>query len=334
MSQPPKGPVLFEDDPEPGPRRPSEPVPSQSAPSDQAQAARRERDRDDTPVLIDLANDQEDRPNPASAPPVDDAVQPVVAGGTAMERLAALTARRSSPVARLFWSALGGFLSIAIGIAAWDFVTGLLARSPLLGAVVSACLVAALLALLVMIGAELAALARLRRIDGLQKQATTARQSGDLPQARAVTDGLEALYAHREELSWGHASFKERRDEMFDASALLDLAERSYLEPLDRAAQTEIEAAARQVATVTALVPLALADVVAALAANLRMIRRIAAIYGGRSGTLGNWRLTRAVMAHLVATGAVAIGDDLVGAAAGGGVLAKLSRRFGEGFIN
>ena len=65
----------------------------------------------------------------------------------------------------------------------------------------------------------------------------------------------------------------------------------------------------RQVATVTALVPLALADVVTALAANLRMIRRIAEIYGGRSGTLGSWRLTRTVFfAHLVATGAVAVG--------------------------
>ena len=40
------------------------------------------------------------------------------------------------------------------------------------------------------------------------------------------------------------------------------------------------------------------------------------------------------VAAHLVATGAVAIGDDLIGSIAGGGVLSKLSRRFGEGVIN
>ena len=68
------------------------------------------------------------------------------------------------------------------------------------------------------------------------------------------------------------------------------------LAPLDAAARREVEAAARQVATVTALVPLALADVAAALTANVRMIRRIAEIYGGRSGTLGSWRLTRAVI--------------------------------------
>ena len=82
------------------------------------------------------------------------------------------------------------------------------------------------------------------------------------------------------------------------------------------------------------IVPLAFADVAVALFANLRMLRRIAEIYGGRAGTFGSWRLMRRVMAHLVATGAVAVGDDLIHSVAGGGLLTKLSRRFGEGVIN
>ncbi|MEO0999642.1 MAG: TIGR01620 family protein, partial [Pseudomonadota bacterium] len=93
-------------------------------------------------------------------------------------------------------------------------------------------------------------------------------------------------------------------------------------------------AAARAVATATALIPLALADVAAALIANLRMIRRVAEIYGGRAGTLGSWRLLRAVAAHLLATGAVAMGDDLIESVAGGGIVSTLSRRFGEGVVN
>jgi len=60
----------------------------------------------------------------------------------------------------------------------------------------------------------------------------------------------------------------------------------------------------------------------------------VAEIYGGRSGVLGSWRLTRAVFAHLVATGAVAAGDDLLEPVLGGSVLSKLSRRFGEGVVN
>ena len=80
--------------------------------------------------------------------------------------------------------------------------------------------------------------------------------------------------------------------------------------------------------------PLALADVAAALLANLRMIRRLAEIYGGRAGAIGGWRLARTVMTHLVATGAVSAGDDLIHTVAGGGALARLSRRFGEGVVN
>ena len=44
--------------------------------------------------------------------------------------------------------------------------------------------------------------------------------------------------------------------------------------------------------------------------------------------------MTRAVAAHLVATGAVAVGDDLIGSVSGGHILGKLSRRFGEGLVN
>jgi putative membrane protein len=81
---------------------------------------------------------------------------------------------------------------------------------------------------------------------------------------------------------------------------------------------------------------LALADVAAALTSNLRVIRRIAEVYGGRSGFFGSWRLTRAVLSHLVATGAVAVavGDDMLEPILGGSLLGKLSRRFGEGLVN
>jgi putative membrane protein len=57
-------------------------------------------------------------------------------------------------------------------------------------------------------------------------------------------------------------------------------------------------------------------------------------IYGGRSGSLGSIRLMRKVFTALLGAGAMALADDLVGSVAGGGVLAKISRRFGEGVIN
>jgi putative membrane protein len=287
------------------------------------------------PVLIEF----DDRPaaGPDQAPPVPDpdaSASTDQPQGRAMQQLAQLAARPASKLSRWFWGLLLTMLGVGLSVAAWDFVTGLLNRAPLLGYAVGAVAVALLLVLLAIALREGAAFARLGRIDRLNHAAREALIAEDLQAAKVVVDKLDALYRGRAGLEWGRARLAERRADQFDASGLLGLAETELLVPLDVAARREVEAAARQVATVTALVPIALADVVVALTANLRMIRRIAELYGGRAGTLGSWRLTRAVLTHLVATGAVAIGDDMIGSLAGGGMLSKLSRRFGEGVVN
>ena len=285
------------------------------------------------PILIEL--DQADTaPGPDTAPPVPDPDSPQAPQGRAMQAAATLAARRPSRLSRLFWGLSGAILAAILSITAWDFATGLIARAPILGYGVTALIAALLLVLLAIALRELAAFSRLARIDSLHRAARAALAEEDLSAARAVVADLTRLYASREDTSWGRDRLAAQQAEQFDASGLLGLAETELLAPLDRAATQEIETAARQVATVTALVPLAMADVVAALTANIRMIRHIAEIYGGRSGVLGGWRLARAVMAHLVATGAVAVGDDLIGSVAGGGLLSKVSRRFGEGLVN
>jgi putative membrane protein len=203
-----------------------------------------------------------------------------------------------------------------------------------LGAVVSALMALFVLICLLIAIKELAGFARLSRIDQFHHMAETALAEEDLTKARKLADQLAKLYKHRPDTQTGRATLRAQQNDIFDAAGVLQLAETQLLSPLDQQAQLEIEAAARQVATVTALVPIAMADMVAALTANLRMIRRIAEIYGGRSGVLGGWRLTRAVLSHLVATGALAVGDDMLEPLVGGGLLGKLSRRFGEGMVN
>ncbi|MGR3541550.1 MAG: TIGR01620 family protein, partial [Hasllibacter sp.] len=213
----------------------------------------------------------------------------------------------------------------------WDFADRLVARNEVLGWAALVLLVAFLAVLGAMAWREWRGFARLARLDALQRAAAKAAADGDPGEARAVAEGVLRLYRGRAEVDV--ATAERRLAEVVDAVAALAIAE-GVLAPLDEAARREVEAAARQVATVTAVVPLALADVMAALFGNLRMIRRVAEIYGGRSGGLSSWRLTRTVLAHLVATGAVAVGDDLVHSVAGGGLLSKVSRRFGEGIVN
>jgi putative membrane protein len=285
------------------------------------------------PVLIDLEEQAPSKETPATVPPVEEP-DSALPEPRAMEIAARIAARKPSRLARWFWALLLSVIAFAASVAAWDFVTGLLERNPVLGLTATVLVVAFLFVCLVIGLRELAAFARLRRVDDIHTDAEAAIAHADLAEARKVVDKLRRLLRGRDELRWGLDRFESREGEVFDADGLLHLAEAELLGPLDAAARREIEVAARQVATVTAIVPLALADVVTALTANIRMIRRIAEIYGGRSGALGAWRLTRAVMTHLVATGAVAVGDDLIHSVAGGTALSRISRRFGEGVVN
>jgi putative membrane protein len=284
------------------------------------------------PVLIELEAEAT-AADPAAAAPVPEMELPAPTG-QAMQSMAALAVRKPSRLWRLFWGSFLALMGFVLSLSAWNFVTALLVANPVLGWIATVLIGLVLFVLMLIALREAAAFARLGRLDHLRTAADTAIAADDLGLARKTVDQLLALYAGRPELRWGRDRFSARRGDVFDADSLFQLAENELLGPLDAAARQEVEAAARQVATVTALVPLAFADVIVALTSNLRMIRRIGEIYGGRGGTLGAWRLTRSVLTHLVATGAVAVGDDLIGSIAGGSVLSRVSRRFGEGIVN
>ena len=64
------------------------------------------------------------------------------------------------------------------------------------------------------------------------------------------------------------------------------------------------------------------------------MLRRLAALYGGRPGFLGSLKLARLVLGHIALTGGVALGEDVIQQLIGHGLTAKLSARLGEGIMN
>ncbi len=282
------------------------------------------------PTLIEDIETLPETPDATEAPDVDAPAAEATATGAAIS----LAARGPSLLSRLFWSALVSLLMMALGLWFWETVEALIARNIWLGRIALGLSVIVGATLLIWSARELAALSRLKRTDRLKEQAARARRSRDATAAQASLTALHALYRGRAELAGARAEVTAKAVDTLDGAALIDLAERAYLTPLDAAAQTAVRRGAKQVAAATALIPLALIDVFAALTVNIRMIREIAEIYGGRAGWLGSWRLLRAVAGHLIATGAVAVGDDLIGAALGGGVVSRVSRRFGEGLVN
>ena len=106
------------------------------------------------------------------------------------------------------------------------------------------------------------------------------------------------------------------------------------LRPLDARAQGEIAAAAKRVSMVTAISPRAILDLLFVIAQIIRLVRRIAEIYGWRPGLLGFFKLALSIGAHIAITGGLAVGDSLLQQLVGHGIASKISARLGEGVLN
>lgn len=231
-------------------------------------------------------------------------------------------------------TAFGLLLSLAIGLWIDDLVRALFDRSTWLGygsLAVVAVLATALAAIVIR---EIAGIYRLESVQALKADGEAASRERKADPARAVIARLDALFASRAETAKGRALLAATRDDIIDGPHLIALAEVELLGPLDAEARRIVLDSAKRVSVVTAVSPRAVVDLAYVIFEAIRLIRRIAALYGCRPGSLGMFRLVRDVLAHLAVTGTIAVGDSLVQQVLGHGVASRLSARFGEGVIN
>lgn len=242
--------------------------------------------------------------------------------------------RRSLRWGALLLTALAGAASL--GLAAWfaRFVSAALARDDWVGTATLALLLIAAFAALMIALRELVGFTRLARLARLRSDVAAALGERDRKRERRAALRLAALYSRRRELAWGIKRFREHARDVHDAGELLALAEREILTPLDTDARRIVTRSAKRVATVTALSPMVLIAVSYVLIENLRLLRTLATLYGARPGFLGVVKLARMVFTHIVATGGLAMTDDLLGQFLGQDLLRRLSRRLGEGAFN
>src|SRR2546423_6882727 len=153
----------------------------------------------------------------------------------------------------------------------------------------------------------------------------------DRDAARGIVRELTATLSATPQLARSHAELESHLTEIIDGRDLLHIAERGLMAPLDQEAARIVARAATRVSIVTAVSPRAALDVAFVLFAALSMIRRLAALYGGRPGMPGTIRLGRHIVAHLTVTGSVAAGDSFIQPMLGPRGAAKGSARLGAG---
>jgi putative membrane protein len=246
-----------------------------------------------------------------------------------------------APIARkglgwgaLFWSALGGLVSLAAGLAVARLIEDLFARSATLGMIGAVLAGLAGLAFIVIVGRELFGLLRLAAIEKLHARAAAVLLTDNRDEGRAVAAELIRLALQNPRLAHGRTVLTQHVDDIIDGADLVRLAERELMTPLDDEARRLISQAAQRVSVVTAVSPRAAIDMIFVLISALRLIRQLARLYGGRPGWLGLARLFRQAVAHLAITGSVAIGDGLIQQAVGHGLASRLSAKLGEGVLN
>ena len=280
----------------------------------------------DDPALVTPEHQDQDLPGGGDLDPDDDA-----AGNTTH---APVSLSHGIRWGALFLSAMLGLASLAASVSFARFVSQALARNDWVGWTSTGLIAIAGFAALVIVAREIYGLLRLARLGRLRRDAEAALISKDKKLEQSAVRDLRALFASRRDLRWGLARLAEHESDVRDPGDLLRLADREVLAPLDAQARRLILASSKRVSTVTALSPMVWIAMGYVLVENLRMLRALAGLYGGRPGGIGALRLGRMVVGHIIASGGVAMTDDLLGQFLGQDLLRRLSRRLGEGAFN
>jgi len=234
----------------------------------------------------------------------------------------------------IFVSAGAALASLALGLWFARFVSIALERQDWVGWLAFALMVVIAATLIGIILRELIGFRRLARLAKLRAMVGAAILKPDVTEERKAVAALVAHYRGRPDMTWGLARVRDHSGDVLEHGELLRLADRELLHPLDVEARRVILKSAKRVATVAAISPIMWIAMGFVLVENVRMFRSLAGLYGGRPGILGGIRLARLVIGHVIATGGLAMTDDLLGQFVGQDVLRRLSRRLGEGAFN
>ena len=192
--------------------------------------------------------------------------------------LVPLAPRRGLSWGGVLMSALGGLVTLALGLGLERLIVDLFVASPALGwvALGRARRPRRVPAVVVR---EIAGMFRERRIEKLREAAIDAIAVKDHEAAKRVVRDLIALYGERTHTAAGRKRLAAWADEIIEADDRIALAERELVAPLDLAAKRAVAGAAKQVSVVTAISPRAIVDVAFVIFAAVRLLRRISMIY-------------------------------------------------------
>jgi putative membrane protein len=241
--------------------------------------------------------------------------------------------RQRHLVFRWFLGAIGALVVGLILVDTAAFLKEMFARSFFLGFLFTSFLAIVSVTLVLLVREQMRDIWRMHDLSSFQAEARRLTKGEEGGSAAALVARIVPIYQERAELKPKLQAFQSMANEAHRNAEVLNLFSRHVLHPFDERAYGVIVKYASQTALITAISPLALLDALFSLWRNVRMVREIAMLYGGRPGFAGSFTLLRGVFGNLALAGVSDIVADTGAEAFGGTFLASLSARAGQGVV-
>ena len=272
--------------------------------------------------------------------PVDDATDlPTLLAEQASEANLTTT-KKSRP--RWLWRLVFSLLTIVIGVETVDFFINGFVQSPIITsmyAVILSCLIVLASSSVL---SEWSTLRQFKRREKLKQQACELLSTNELAKTQSenvlavesfcqkITDSLpcDLLFdtQREQEKAWQDALNGQHSE-----SELLQLYSRLVLTKVDKKAMAEIANFSTEAVVLVALSPVAIIDMLIMLWRNLRMINKVAGLYGLKLGYWSRIKLIKQVFVNMVYAGASELVADFGSEMIGADLLGKLSGRLAQG---
>ena len=235
------------------------------------------------------------------------------------------------------WRIVFVLFIVILGVEAVDFfVTGFV-QSPIITSVYAIILSCLLVLASSSVFSEWTTLRQFKRREKLKCQASellshtslaTSQTAGlDVENfCKKITQNLPCDLVVEQEKTWQEALNGQHSD-----SELLQLYSRVVLTKVDEKAMTEIAKFSTEAVVLVALSPVALIDMLIMLWRNLRMINKVAGLYGLKLGYWSRIKLIKQVFVNMVYAGASELVADFGAEMIGADLLGKLSGRLAQG---
>jgi len=244
--------------------------------------------------------------------------------------------KKSRP--RWLWRVVFSLLSVVIGVEAVDFFMNGFVQSPILTSIYAIILSCLVVLASSSVFSEWSTLRQFKRREKLKQQATELliAKNSSLSQketlldvesfCQKITKNLPCDLITEQEKAWQDALNSQHSE-----SELLQLYSRLVLTKVDEKAMAEIARFSTEAVVLVALSPVAIIDMLIILWRNLRMINKVAGLYGLKLGYWSRIKLIRQVFVNMVYAGASELIADFGTEMIGADLLGKLSGRLAQG---